>query len=107
MRKNKVALDNLVVGIPFLSSLPHDAEIRVNPRFEGVLEGARFMLKGTTSTPFAERKEAALDIDFDALALTEIVQYVPLPQGHEAQGRLPLPAGSSLRSSARKASRER
>jgi hypothetical protein len=57
MRKHKVSLDNLVVGIPFLSSLPHDAEIRVNPRFEGVLEGARFMLKGTTSTPFADRKK--------------------------------------------------
>ena len=81
MRKNKVALANLAIGIPFLSSLPHDAEIRVNPRLEGVLEGARFMLKGTASTPFADRKEAALDVDFDALALTEIAQYVPLPQG--------------------------
>jgi uncharacterized protein involved in outer membrane biogenesis/uncharacterized membrane protein len=81
MRKNKVAIANLAIGIPFLSSLPHDAAIRVNPRLEGVVEGARFMLKGTTSTPFAERKEAALDIDLDALALTEIAQYMPLPQG--------------------------
>ena len=81
MRKNKVALANLAIGIPFLSSLPHDAAIRVNPRLEGVVEGARFMLKGTTSTPFAERKEATLDIDLDALALMEIAQYVPLPHG--------------------------
>jgi uncharacterized protein involved in outer membrane biogenesis/uncharacterized membrane protein len=81
MRKNKVALANLAIGIPFLSSLPHDAAIRVNPRLEGVLEGAHFMLKGTTSTPFADRKEAALDIDFDAFALAEIAHYVPLPQG--------------------------
>ena len=81
MRKNKVALSNLAVGIPFLSSLPHEAEIRVNPRLEGVLEGAHFMLKGTASTPFADRKEATLDVDFDALSLLEIAQYVPLPHG--------------------------
>ena len=81
MRKNKVALANLAIGIPFLSSLPHDAAIRVNPKLEGVLEGARFTLKGTTSTPFADHKEATLDVDFDALALAEIAQYVPLPQG--------------------------
>ena len=78
----KVALANLAIGIPFLSSLPHDAEIRVNPRFEGALDGARFTLKGTTSTPFADRKEA------DARSSTSTrcrcrgyVQYVPLPQG--------------------------
>ena len=79
--KNKVAVTNLAIGIPFLSSLPHDAEIRVNPRLEGVVEGAHFLLKGTTSTPFADHREATLDVDFDALALAEIAQYVPLPRG--------------------------
>ena len=37
--------------------------------------------RGSTSTPFGDRKEAAVDIDFDALALPGYVQYVPLPQG--------------------------
>ena len=81
MRQRKVELTKLVLGIPFLSSLPHDAQIRVNPRFEGALDGARFTLKGTTSTPFIDRKEAAIDLDFDALPLPGYVQYVPLPQG--------------------------
>src|SRR6185503_13200410 len=60
--------------------LPHDAEIRVNPNFEGTLDGARFTLKGSTSSPFGDRKEAAVDIEFDALPLAGYVQYVPLPQ---------------------------
>jgi len=78
--RRKVALANLAIGIPFLSSLPHDAEIRVNPNFEGTLDGARFTLKGSTSSPFGDRKEAAVDIEFDALPLAGYVQYVPLPQ---------------------------
>jgi uncharacterized protein involved in outer membrane biogenesis len=81
LHRRKVALANLAIGIPFLSSLPHDAEIRVNPSFEGTLDGARFTLKGLTSSPFGDRKEAAVDIEFDALALPGHVQYVPLPQG--------------------------
>ena len=86
LHRRKVALANLAIGIPFLSSLPHDAEIRVNPHFEGTLDGARFTLKGTMSTPFANRKEAAVDIEFDALALAGYVQYVPLPQGLKLAG---------------------
>ena len=81
LHRRKVALANLAIGIPFLSSLPHDAEIRVNPNFEGTLDGARFALKGSTSSPFGDRKEASVDIEFDALPLSGYVQYVPLPQG--------------------------
>jgi hypothetical protein len=47
----------------------------------GTLDGARFALKGTASTPFVDRKEATLDLDFDALALPGYVQYAPLPNG--------------------------
>ena len=81
LHRRKVAVTNLGVGIPFLSSLPHDAEIRVNPRFEGALDGTHFALMGTTSTPFADSKEASLEVDFDALLLPDLVAYAPLPQG--------------------------
>ncbi|MBN8479233.1 MAG: DUF748 domain-containing protein [Burkholderiales bacterium] len=70
------ALTALDVGIPFLSSLPYQTDVRVTPRASGVVNGARFALGGST-VPFAERREASLDIDIDALPLPEYVAYLP------------------------------
>jgi uncharacterized protein involved in outer membrane biogenesis len=72
----KHRLSSLGLGIPFLSSLPYQTEIRVTPRAEGSFNGSHFALGGT-SVPFAERREGTLDIDFDALPLNEYVAYLP------------------------------
>ena len=72
---------NIGIGIPFLSSLAHDAEIRVTPRLDGAIDGARFELKGTSTTPFADVQEATLDLDLDRMALAQYAQYWPLPSG--------------------------
>ncbi len=73
------AVTQLGVGIPFLSSLPHDAEIRVSPKLSGAIDGTRFALAGTSSTPFARhREEATLDLNLDALPLTRYIAYAPL-----------------------------
>jgi uncharacterized protein involved in outer membrane biogenesis len=76
-----VAVTNLAIGIPFLSSLPYDAEIRVTPRFEGEVDGARFGLAGEATTPFADTEEATLALNLDSLPLARYVEYLPLPQG--------------------------
>ena len=73
-RKHKLAA--LDVGIPFLSSLPYQTDVRVTPRMNGTLDGSHFTLGGST-VPFAERPEAALDIDLDALPLPSYVAYLP------------------------------
>ena len=73
-RKHRI--DDLSVGIPFLSSLPYETEIRVTPRLAGVFNGARFALGGATE-PFAQRREATVDIDLDGLALPQYVAYLP------------------------------
>jgi uncharacterized protein involved in outer membrane biogenesis len=69
-------VENLAIGIPFLSSLPYQADIRVTPHLEGGFDGSHFALAGTT-TPFAERREASIDINFDALPLKAYVAYLP------------------------------
>ena len=69
-------IESLGFGIPFLSSLPYQTDIKVTPRMEGAFNGSRFVLGGDT-TPFAERREATLDIDFDALPLAQYVAYLP------------------------------
>ena len=72
----KHRLDALDLGLPFLSSLPYQTDIRVTPRAEGSVNGSHFALGGT-GAPFADRREAALDIDFDALPLREYLAYLP------------------------------
>jgi uncharacterized protein involved in outer membrane biogenesis len=76
-----VAVTNIGIGIPFLSSLPYEAQIRVTPRFDGAVDGARFVLTGSATTPFADREEATLELNLDALPLARYVDYAALPQG--------------------------
>ncbi len=73
-RKHRV--EKLAIGIPFLSSLPYQTDIRVTPRLEGAFNGSHFALGGTT-VPFAEPREAAIDVEFDALPLRDYVAYLP------------------------------
>jgi uncharacterized protein involved in outer membrane biogenesis len=73
---SKHRVENLAVGVPFLSSLPYQVDIRVTPHFTGAFNGSHFALGGTT-VPFAERREAALDIDLDALPLANYIAYLP------------------------------
>jgi len=82
-RKHRVeALD---IAIPFLSSLPYQTDIRVTPKLNATFNGSRFELGGTSS-PFAERPEAALDIDLDALPLKDYVAYLPSRPRFELAG---------------------
>lgn len=76
-----IAATHLALGIPFLSSLPHDAEIHVTPRFEGTIDDAHFALAGETTTPFADTREATLALNLDALPLARYVEYASLPRG--------------------------
>jgi uncharacterized protein involved in outer membrane biogenesis len=75
----------LNVGIPFLSSLPYQTSILVKPHADGAFNGARFRLDGT-SVPFAEHREATLDIDLDALSLPSYVAYSPVKPRFDLAG---------------------
>lgn len=72
------AVDGLRVGIPFLSSLPHDVEIRVRPELAATIDGRSFALTGQLQ-PFAEPPQATLDVDIDALPLPRYLAYLPWP----------------------------
>ncbi|HEX8740047.1 MAG TPA: DUF748 domain-containing protein [Casimicrobiaceae bacterium] len=84
-----VRVTDLGIGIPFLSSFPHDAKIRVKPHVEGFVDGSRFALSGSTNTPFSDVHEATLAIDLDALKLAGYASYMTPPSGLElASGAL-------------------
>jgi uncharacterized protein involved in outer membrane biogenesis len=74
-RKHEVR--DLNVGIPFLSSLPYQTDVEVVPHVAARVNGSAFGLAGTT-TPFAREREASLDIDLDAVPLTQYLAYLPV-----------------------------
>jgi uncharacterized protein involved in outer membrane biogenesis len=76
-----LVVSKIGIGIPFLSSIAHDAKIRVTPRLEGLFDRARLALAGNSTSPFADTQEATLDIDLDALPLAQYAAYAALPGG--------------------------
>ena len=79
--RRRIVVSNLGIGIPFLSSLPYDAQIRVTPRLDGAVDGARFAFAGTSTSPFADTQEAALEFNVDSLPLARYAAYASLPSG--------------------------
>ncbi|MDP2827639.1 MAG: DUF748 domain-containing protein [Sulfuricellaceae bacterium] len=62
--------------LPFVSSLPHYANIYVEPGFSAVFNGAPLSLEGR-SRPFSENRESELRLDIDRLDLGGFQTYLP------------------------------
>ena len=71
------AVAGLEVGVPFLSTLPYEVEINVEPKLKGTVNGTPFGLEGR-ATPFAAERRAVLDIDIDSLPVARYVEYLPV-----------------------------
>ena len=71
------AIAGLEVGVPFLSTLPYEVEINVEPKLAGTVNGTPFGLAGR-ATPFAAERRAVLDIDLDSLPVAQYVEYLPV-----------------------------
>ncbi|WP_051294074.1 DUF748 domain-containing protein [Pseudoduganella violaceinigra] len=87
-------VQELKLGLPFVSSLPADVTIFVEPLFSANINGAPLLLKGK-ARPFAEPKDYALDLKLDKVDVTNYLGYLPfkpgfkLPSAHlEAQLKL-------------------
>lgn len=61
--KTEHQVDALALGIPFVSSLPRQLDIDVEPRLEARIDGAPLLLTGKTH-PFSEGLRSTLDIDW-------------------------------------------
>ncbi|HEY6135218.1 MAG TPA: DUF748 domain-containing protein [Rubrivivax sp.] len=71
------ALRALQLALPFLSNLPDDMAVKVEPRLAFVIEGSAVDLRGR-SVPFAPDRETQLDIQLDDLPLARWWTYVPV-----------------------------
>jgi uncharacterized protein involved in outer membrane biogenesis len=65
------------VAIPFLSNLPDDTELFVQPALRAVVNGTVFALGGRTK-PFSGSRETALDVDIRDLDVPAYLEYLPV-----------------------------
>ena len=70
-------LTELNVGIPFLSSLPSQTEIKVEPSFSARINGQAVAMTGETR-PFLDTHETVLHWDLAGLPLPLYLDYVPV-----------------------------
>ncbi len=75
-------IDDIHIGLPFISNLKHYVDIYVTPHLSFSLNGAPFEFKGS-SKPFKETRETGLDIEIKKLDLTHYVPYLPDNLGFE------------------------
>src|SRR5262249_52727986 len=66
------------IGIPFVSSLPSQREIKVQPTFSALVNGRPVAITGETR-PFLDTHETLLHWNLDELPLPAYVQYSPVP----------------------------
>jgi uncharacterized protein involved in outer membrane biogenesis len=74
----KHVISGIEIGLPFVSNLPSDVELFVEPSIAAHVNDAHFELKGRVR-PFSEQREATLKIDFSELDLARFDEYSPVP----------------------------
>ena len=62
--------------MPFISSLPSEREIKVEPRLAFTLDGSRFD-SAAVATPFAERGAGEVTIKLDRFDVAPWLGYLP------------------------------
>ncbi len=64
-------------ALPFISSLPYQAKIVVEPSFSAIFDGAPLVLKGRSTEIFEGNLESELNLDLDRLDLAGFQPYLP------------------------------
>ncbi|MGE5470858.1 MAG: DUF748 domain-containing protein [Bacteroidota bacterium] len=69
-------VSDINLTLPFISSLPYQAEVLVQPSFSANIDGSALVLKGR-SKPFAGTHESELDLDVEHFDLAGLQPYLP------------------------------
>lgn len=65
------------IGVPFLSSLPSQADIKVQPAFSALVNGAPLAIEGETK-PFKDSQESIIHLNLDKLQIAKYLEYSPV-----------------------------
>lgn len=71
-------ITDIDIGVPFVSNLPSQVDIEVQPGFSAKVDGTPLAIGGS-ARPFRETREAAIGIDVDGLDLAKYAAYSPVP----------------------------
>lgn len=69
-------VDDIQLSLPFISSLPYQAEIVVAPHFSAMVDGAKFELRGQM-LPFSPTHTSEIALDLDQFDLARLAPYLP------------------------------
>ena len=96
-KKTTHKVDDLKLGIPFVSSLPSQVAIFVEPLLSAKVNGAPLQFKGR-ARPYAETREAVADLDLEAIDLSRYLEYLPYQPGFKMpSGKLDLHLTANFR----------
>jgi uncharacterized protein involved in outer membrane biogenesis len=70
-------LESLTLSLPFISNLPHDVELFVEPAFSVKVDGSLVALKGRLK-PFEQSLETVVDLNVTGLDLPTYVGFSPV-----------------------------
>ena len=69
-------VEGLKVGVPFVSSMPADVLVFVEPMLAATINGAPLLLKGK-ARPFGDAKDVAVELNLDQVDLPRYLEYLP------------------------------
>jgi uncharacterized protein involved in outer membrane biogenesis len=75
--QTKHAMRELNIGIPFISNIPSNINIFVQPTLSAKVNGTPFAIEGKTK-PFADSRETSFDISIKDLDIPYYLAYLPL-----------------------------
>jgi uncharacterized protein involved in outer membrane biogenesis len=71
-------ISGIEIGLPFVSNLPSDIALHVEPSISARVNDAAFALQGKVR-PFTDEREATLKLELKALDLARSDEYSPVP----------------------------
>src|SRR5437016_472340 len=75
--QTKHTISSIRIGVPFISSLPSQVDIRVQPSFSANVNGSPFAIGGETK-PFKETHETTFHLNIDKLQIAKYLEYSPV-----------------------------
>jgi hypothetical protein len=78
-------VSDLKLGVPFISSLPSDIEVFVEPLISAKVNDTPVLIKGK-ARPFAEPRDAVVELNLNGLDLTRYLEYLPFQPRFKVSG---------------------
>lgn len=75
-RDKRHQIEDLQIGLPFVSSLPYQVDIHVQPMVAAKVNGSQWQLDGQ-ATPFAEGRQSELNLNLADFDLASFQAYLP------------------------------